>query len=160
MKRQGSKKRRQTSGDRPVTESPPLGRLLVTDRPASPFAPLRPLLQPDERDAAEGLHKLSAALRGFDKPISLYVRMLDGSAVEHWTIESGGRKPSVQRRAPKTADVMIVLRQETWLQIAQGRLSPFDALLAGRLRVGGDTALAKRLAQHLSDPAVPFVALC
>jgi putative sterol carrier protein len=44
--------------------------------------------------------------------------------------------------------------------MAHGRLSPFDALLSGKLRIGGDTALAKRVAQHLSDPSVPFVGLC
>jgi hypothetical protein len=37
-------------------------RAAVGDRPPSPFASLRPLLKPHERDAADGLRKLAAAL--------------------------------------------------------------------------------------------------
>jgi putative sterol carrier protein len=54
----------------------------------------------------------------------------------------------------------VVGRHETWLQIAQGKLSPFEAFITGRLLVGGDTELAKRLVQHLSDPSVPYVSPC
>ena len=49
---------------------------------------------------------------------------------------------------------------DTWLQIAQGKLNPFDAFISGKLRVGGDVELAKRLVQHLSDPSVPYVSPC
>jgi hypothetical protein len=60
------------------------------------------------------------------------------------------------RRQPKKADVLVVVRRETWLQIARGRLA-----LRGALRrtaaSGGNLEAAKRLTQHLSDPTVPFV---
>jgi putative sterol carrier protein len=80
--------------------------------------------------------------------------------VEHWSIEGGTGKPVAQRRAPKKPDIRLVLRRATWLAIAQGRLSPFDALFAGRMRFGGDSELGKRVARHLSDPSVPFVPPC
>jgi putative sterol carrier protein len=54
----------------------------------------------------------------------------------------------------------VVVRHETWRQIAQGKLSPFEAFITGRLLVGGDIELAKRLVQHLSDPSVPYVSPC
>jgi len=135
-------------------------RAAVGDRPPSPFAPLRPLLQPHEQDAADGLRKLAAALAGFDARVRLHVQLLDGDAVEHWSIEGGAGKPAAQRRTPKQADMRVVLRRATWLEIAQGRLSPFDALFLGRMRFGGDTDLGKRLARHLSDPSVAFVPPC
>jgi putative sterol carrier protein len=52
------------------------------------------------------------------------------------------------------------MRPETWMQIAQGQLAPYDALYAGRLRVGGDLEAAKELTQHLTDPASPYVQPC
>jgi SCP-2 sterol transfer family len=135
-------------------------RAAVGDRPPSPFAPLRPLLQAHEQDAAQGLRKLAGALAGLDARVRLHVQLLDSEAVEHWSIEGGTGKPSAQRRTPKQADVRLVLRRTTWLAIAQGRLSPFDALFAGRMRFGGDSDLGKRVARHLSDPSAPFVPPC
>jgi hypothetical protein len=135
-------------------------RAAVGDRPPSPFAPLRPLLQPHEQNAADGLRKLAAALTGLDARVRLHVQLLDDEVIEHWSIEGGTGKRSAQRRTPKHADVRLVLRRATWLAIAQGRLSPFDALFAGRMRFGGDSELGKRVARHLSDPSVPFVPPC
>jgi len=136
-------------------------RMAVGDRPPSPFAPLRPLLKSHEQGAADGLRKLAAALAGLDARVRLHVQILDSEeGVEHWSIEGGTGKPVAQRRAPKKPDIRLVLRRATWLAIAQGRLSPFDALFAGRMRFGGDSELGKRVARHLSDPSVPFVPPC
>jgi SCP-2 sterol transfer family len=135
-------------------------RAAAGDRPPTPFAPLRPLLKPHEQDAANGLRKLAAALAGLDTRVRLHVQLLDSEAIEHWSIEGGTGKPTAQRRTPKRPNVRLVLRRTTWLAIAQGQLSPFDALFAGRMRFGGDSELGKRVARHLSDPSVPFVPPC
>jgi SCP-2 sterol transfer family len=132
----------------------------VGSAPPSPFAPLRALLQPHEQDPGDGIRKLASALDGLGAPVCLHIRLLDGDTVDHWEVEGGTLNASANRRAPRSADVILIVRRDTWLRMAHGRLSPFDALLSGKLRVGGDTALAKRVAQHLSDPSVPFVGLC
>jgi hypothetical protein len=143
-----------------MTEAGKKIREAVGDRPPSSFAPLRPLLQPHQQDAADGLRKLAAGLAGLDARVRLHVQLVDGETVEHWSIEGGTGKPIVQKHPPKQADIRLVLRRATWLSIAQGRLSPFDALFAGRMRFGGDSELGKRIARHLSDPSVPFVPPC
>jgi hypothetical protein len=135
-------------------------REAVGDRPRSPFAPLRALLRSHEQDAADGLHKLAAALAGLDGRVRLHIQLVDGETIEHWSVEGGTGKPVTQQRKPKQADMHVVLRRSTWLAIAQGRLSPFDALFSGRMRFGGDGELGKRVARHLSDPSVPFVPPC
>jgi SCP-2 sterol transfer family len=135
-------------------------RAAVGDRPASPFAPLRPLLQAHEQDPGEGLRKLAAALSGLGARVRLHVQLVEGDAVEHWSIEGGTGKAVTQRRRPKQADVRVVMRRTTWLAIAQGRLSPFDALFGGKLRFGGNSELGKLVVRHLSDPSVPFVPSC
>ena len=52
------------------------------------------------------------------------------------------------------------MRPETWAQIAQGQLSPYEALYSGKLRVGGDLEMAKMIVKHLTDPSAPYVAPC
>ena len=66
----------------------------------------------------------------------------------------------MRKGAPKEADVVVVMRPETWTQIAQGQLAPYEALYTGKLRVGGDFELAKAIVKHLTDPATPYVAPC
>jgi alkyl sulfatase BDS1-like metallo-beta-lactamase superfamily hydrolase len=132
----------------------------VGDVRPSPFAPLKALLQPHEQDAAEGIRRLAAALQGLGAAARLHLRVLDGETVEHWEVEGGTLPAAARQQTPKNADMTLILRRDTWLRMAHGRLSPFDALLSGRMRLGGDTALAKSIVKHLSDPTVPFVGLC
>ena len=118
------------------------------------------LIAPEENDLAEGMHKLSAALSRLDKQLSLHIEVLDGPSVHSWEIASGRGKAAAREGAPKRADVTVVLRRDTWLRIAQGSLNPFDAFASGKLLVGGDTEIAKRLVEYLSDPRVPYVSPC
>jgi hypothetical protein len=127
---------------------------------ASAFAPLKTLLRPHEQDAATGLRNLSSGLKSFGSRVRIHVQLVDGDQTDHWTIESGKGKPSVQKTAPKKAEMVVVMRPETWIAIAQGRLSPFDALFSGKLRFGGDGTLGKEVVRHLSDASVPFQPPC
>jgi SCP-2 sterol transfer family len=129
---------------------------------APPFAPLRQLVKEPQQDFGHTFQNLAEALRDFDAPVRLHIRLLNDSEddhVEHWDVQ-GGTAPSARREEPKKADVLLVVRRGTWMEIVQGRLSPFDALFAGRLRVGGNLETAKRLTKHLSDPSVPYVPPC
>ena len=125
----------------------------------SPFAPLRPLIEPHEQDAGVALKQLSEALRGIGGTARLHVQVLDGDALTDWDVQ-GGARSLTRARAPKAADLRLIMRRETLVAILHGRLAPFDALFAGRMRVGGDTELGKRIVQHLSDPAHPYVPPC
>ena len=130
----------------------------------SAFAPLRPFLKSNETDLSRGLENLSAELARLDSQVRLDVEVLEGSDTHAWVLECGLCRslvrPRPRARNKKKPNVRVVVRHETWLQIAQGKLSPFEAFITGRLLVGGDTELAKRLVQHLSDPSVPYVSPC
>jgi hypothetical protein len=133
--------------------------------PASSFAPLKPLLASHEHDVGESLTRMATALGSLKSPVKLHLRFVDDETVEHWEVEAGRRSSGARRQGARptkasAADVVIAVRQETWLLIAQGALRPFDALYAGKLRVGGNIELAKRIAEHLSDPSVPYVPPC
>ena len=131
--------------------------------PLSFFARLKPLAGATV-DPAKGLEKLAQSLGNYESPVCLHFRFVTGKdreSVEHWEIRGGGsKKGKAERKKPKDADVIVVMRPETWTQIAQGRLAPYEALYTGKLRVGGNFEMAKAITRHLSDPAQPYVAPC
>jgi hypothetical protein len=138
------------------------GKAVRPDAPSSPFAPLRPFAA-DGDDPAQGLEKLGRALHDYPTPLRVEFRLVSGSqdkATEYWEILAGSGSVKAERQASKDADVIVVMRAETWQQIAQGVLAPYDALYSGRLRVGGDFEAAKALTRHLSDPSIPYVSPC
>ena len=127
---------------------------------ATAFAPMKKLLEEHKQDPEESFNKLAQGLKNYEAPVRVHFRLLNEDQVIHWEVEGGAGKSAARRNEPKQADVVVVVRRETWLQIAQGQLSPFDALFSGKMRIGGNIEAAKRIAQHLSDPAVPFVSPC
>jgi SCP-2 sterol transfer family len=130
--------------------------------PLSAFARLKPFAGSQD-DAAKALQKLAGALSNYASPIRLHFRLIaakDGERVEHWEVQGGAKNSKAHRKETKNADVIIVVRPETWMQIAQGRLAPYEALYTGKLRVGGDFEIAKAITKHLTDPAARYVAPC
>jgi putative sterol carrier protein len=138
------------------------GKLRREEVGALSFGRLRALAAPHD-DTARSIEQLSKALSGLDKPVRLYIRLVsgaDGETVEHWEVQGGSKTAKVKKGAPTDADVLVVMRPETWAQIAQGQLAPYEALYTGRMRVGGDFEKAKAIVRHLTDPATPYVAPC
>lgn len=126
------------------------------------FARLKPLAEQRD-DSATALEKLAQALRGYESPVRLHVRLVsgeDGENVEHWEVQGGTKNSKAQRREPEDPNVVLVMRPETWDQIAQGQLAPYEALYTGKLRVGGDFEIAKALTRYLTDPTAIYVAPC
>jgi len=126
----------------------------------SPFAPLTALVSADAQDVGDSLTRLASALGTYEAPARIHLRVLTGDDAEHWEVDAGSKSGTARRQQPKSADIHLVVRRETWLEIASGRLSPFEAVFSGRMRVGGDVELAKRIVRHLSDPSVPYVSPC
>ena len=126
------------------------------------FARLRSVAGPQD-DAPKTLELLSKALSGFGKPVRLHIRLVtgvEGDINEDWLVEGGAKTAKVKQGRPKDADVTVVMRPDTWAAIAQGRLAPYEALYAGRLRVGGDFETAKAIVKYMTDPATAYVAPC
>ena len=126
------------------------------------FARLRTLARPQD-DAAKGINQLSKALNGLGKQVRLHIGLVSGpdaARVQHWDVQGGAKSGKVTRGKPKEADVVVVMRPETWAEIAQGQLAPYEALYSGKLRVGGDFEMAKAIVKHLTDPSAPYVAPC
>jgi putative sterol carrier protein len=140
MIREGAKSSREEQGDRPATR----------------FAPLTPIVE-------EGVSELDATIRGLAEAMSGMSVVMSGEEPSpriQLRLVEGDETVETLATADGEPDVIVVLSRDTWLEIARGRLAPYEALVAGRLRVGGDVGLAKRVTQHLSDPSVPYVEPC
>src|SRR5690242_7249176 len=96
------------------------------DQKPSPFARLKPLGKLED-DVATSLDCLAKALSGYGKSVRLHIRLVngaEGTTVEHWEVVGGSKSAKVKKNAKaKDADVVVVMRQETWAQIAQGMLA-------------------------------------
>jgi putative sterol carrier protein len=138
------------------------GGKLRRDDGVPSFARLRSVAGTQD-DVAKSLEQLSKALTGFGKQVRLHIRLvsgIEGAIVEDWLVEGGAKTAKAKQGRPKDADVTVVMRPETWTAIAQGRLAPYEALYAGRLRVGGDFETAKAIVKYMTDPATTYVAPC
>jgi hypothetical protein len=128
--------------------------------PRSPFARLACLVDREKAGDVEGsLGALATALKSAKTKGRMHIRLVpenEGEAVEHWEIAGG----KARRNEPKVADVVVAMRPETWLSIAKGELAPYEALLAGKLRVGGDFEVAKEMVRQLTDPSASYVPPC
>ena len=87
-------------------------------------------------------------------------RATKGETVQHWDVQGGSKNAKAQQKEPNRSDVTVVIRPETLMEIAQGRLAPYEALYAGKLRVGGNLESAKAIVQHLTDPASSYRSPC
>ena len=128
--------------------------------PRSPFARLAPLVgQNKTEDIETSLRGFAAALKGAKTKATLHLRLVSGTETEiidHWEIAGG----KARRAGTKGADVVVVMRPETWLAIARGELPPYEALLSGKLRVGGDFEAATEIVRQLSNPSDRYLPPC
>jgi len=143
-----------------MTEGTKSSREQLAGGPAIGFAPLSPLVAGGDAAAAAegdaGARGLAEALSGFEAQCRIRLRLVQGDE----DLQTVDVQPGSLAADDGEPDVIAVMSPETWAEIAAGRLAPYDALFGGRLRVGGDVELAKRVTQHLSDPAYPYVAPC
>lgn len=69
---------------------------------------------------------------------------LDGGS---WTVRIAGGRCETRPGRPESFDVMIGCEARTLLDMALGSVRPGEAFVDGRLRVGGDLALAMRFSR-------------
>ena len=115
------------------------------------FASFRPLIRTSRDDLRESFQQMGQILLEAKERTRIHFRLLDAGKRVAWTLDVGAGKPTVQDKHVGKAKLEIVTRTGTWGDIAQGKLSPLEAFVEGKLRVRGDIAMAKRLLKHLCE---------
>ena len=110
---------------------------------------LQKLTEPTRPELATTFNRLAEILSKTQKgkPLQLQFSIVDGDEEKPtaWSVaidKTGGKAAQKPAAEP---DVEIITRAETWWEIAEGRLSPLEAFVTGRLRVQGSIERAKRV---------------
>jgi putative sterol carrier protein len=74
----------------------------------------------------------------------LEVRLIGKSGSRSYTVDVLGGDSRVTQGTSDERDLEIVVSDETWVDIANGDLSPVEAYLTGRMEITGDLGFAKR----------------
>ena len=72
------------------------------------------------------------------------LRVVGAKASRSYTVDVLGGDTKVTQGAADEPDLLLVVPEETWVEIANGDLSPVDAYLTGRMEVAGNLDFAKR----------------
>jgi putative sterol carrier protein len=107
---------------------------------------------PNEHDLDQTFQHMAEALAGSGEEGHFQVRILGSGAELCWNIGLGGKSPEVGRQRMHRPDFEIVTRIETWWHIAEGKLSPLDAFLTGKMRVRGNRDFGQRVFKRLARP--------
>lgn len=109
---------------------------------------LTKLTEPMRPEIATTFHRVAEILsKKNGRPLQLQFSILDKEAEEPtpWSVAITKEGAQVEPKAAERPDVEIITGAETWWEIAEGKLSPLDAFLTGRLRVRGHIERAKRV---------------
>lgn len=115
------------------------------------YARVRRLTKARHDDIGHTFRRLAELLRNSGHTATLRCTILIGDESRSWTLELSGRDCRVRSAADSVPKLEVITREATWWEIADGRLSPLDAFLQGRMRILGDTELGSRLLRHVSE---------
>jgi putative sterol carrier protein len=104
-------------------------------------------MEASEASAADIDDSMQAAakLLGKGKDVGrLQVQLISKRASTYYIFDVLGGDCRVTNASSDNRDFELVVSEETWVQLANGELSPVDAYLTGRLELTGDIEFAKR----------------
>ena len=119
-----------------------------TGRPA--FARIKDLTDGGAADLEAMFRTLASSLEnaGFDVVIEFRIRR--GEMFHTYSVKVEKRESSSGAMPAAKPHLIVTTAEETWHEIAAGRLSPLDAFGDGKLRLSGDTAKGSRVLKHLA----------
>jgi putative sterol carrier protein len=124
---------------------------------STPSTPVRPEFARFKDLTAGGSADLPTTFRnmaslledaGFDVVMEFQIRQ--GKTFQPFSLRVENGASSAGPGPADDAHITLVTTEETWNEIAAGRLSPLDAFGDGQLRLRGDTGLGSRVLKHLA----------
>jgi putative sterol carrier protein len=113
------------------------------------YVRLQKLTEPSRSELATTFQRVAEILSKTrnGRPLQLQFSILDKNSEEptQWSVAITKEGGAVAQKAAESPDVEIITTADTWWQIADGRLSPLEAFITGRLRVRGNIERAKRV---------------
>ncbi|HLZ61914.1 MAG TPA: SCP2 sterol-binding domain-containing protein [Ktedonosporobacter sp.] len=70
---------------------------------------------------------------------------LSGEQAGKWALKIANKTCELIRGGVEKPDITMIMSDETWLAIAEGKLDPMNAFMTGKVKTAGDMMLAMRL---------------
>jgi putative sterol carrier protein len=115
------------------------------------FAKLKKIAKPGQRELKPAVERLAKLLESSGEVAEVQLDIVQGRATDVWNLSLERKTATTSNKPARHPDVHIIVSRTTWQEIAEGDRSPIDAFLSGKLRVRGDTDLAKRLFKRVAD---------
>jgi hypothetical protein len=117
------------------------------------YAKIRKLTDPKKGDVIEQFEgaakRITDILDGTDLRGRVQFKVGIGEKKHYWSLELG-KKIGIGRERYDKPDVEILARATTLQKIAEGKISPIEALGTGLMRILGDLELAERFYKRLA----------
>ncbi len=94
-------------------------------------------------DAMQGLFNPAAAT-GLNKTIQWNI---SGEQAGVWAFKIANQTCEMIQGGVEKPDLTMSMSDKDWIDIAEGRLNPMNAFMAGKVKTAGDISLAMRVAQ-------------
>lgn len=128
-------------------------RRSIKKRAFDSYAKIRKLTDPKKGDVTAQLdgaaNRIVDILKGTDLRGRVQFKVGIGEKKHYWLLELG-KQIAIGREPHDKPDIEILARAETLLKIAEGKISPIEALGTGRMRIRGDLELAERFYKRLA----------
>jgi SCP-2 sterol transfer family len=124
------------------------------------YAHLPPLIEPGTRADPASVHRLAELLESFGESADINLQFVGITGTQGWHVTMEPGQAAAREDLVENADLELIMRLDTWTEIASGSLSPLVAFGSGRMRVRGDVGLAKRLLRHLATSPDAVVDIC
>jgi putative sterol carrier protein len=157
----GLKSVRQSKGDfmaqrQPATRAE-IGRRLAGNPFLSDFIRPFPNLLEGDRNIQRSFERIAESLAGTNTAGAIQFSIREGDNQRHWSLVLSPKECHVAEVKAERPRLEILTDADTWLEVAEGNLTPIEAFGSGRLRVRGDlrfaTLLARRLWRMASAPS-------
>ena len=115
------------------------------------YVSLKDLTDDGKADVPGSFANLATMLEdaGFDVTIEYHIGD-DDAGYRTFSVHVTNGQSRVAAEAAADAHLRVFMSEQTWTEMARGAISPTEALLAGRLRVQGDTRVGTRIVKHLA----------
>ena len=104
------------------------------------------------KNPRSALQKMTALLRSTDENGRFQFQIIKGQKTSVFHIEVDGKAGKLYDEKTDRPTFEMITNEETWLEIASGKLSPLKAFMLDKIRVRGDVEAGQRFLKQFAGP--------
>ncbi len=109
------------------------------------------LTSPSAKDLGTSFERMAEILHQSGDTGKLQFEIHAADKVQHWLVDVNPKSSTAKPVKNEKADFEIITDADTWMDLANGKLSPLRAFLEHKIRLRGNLALGKKLLMNLSS---------